>query len=78
MTEIAVEEKMGKDDDANRTIEDALGAKTIAVVGLSKDPSKPSQDVGIYLKSNGYRIVRYAKSQTSSQKEARTMPQTQF
>ena len=48
---------MGKDDDIDRAIEDALDAKTIAVVGLSKDASKPSQDVGIYLKSNGYRIV---------------------
>ena len=32
-------------------------AKTIAVVGLSKDPSKPSNDVGSYLKSQGYRII---------------------
>jgi hypothetical protein len=47
---------MGKDD-TNLAIENALDAKTIAVVGLSKDPSKPSQDVAIYLKSSGYRIV---------------------
>ena len=34
-----------------------LGLKTIAVVGLSKDPSKPSNDVATYLKAHGYRIV---------------------
>ena len=44
-------------DDIDRAIEDALGATTIAIVGLSKDPSKPSQDVAIYMKSNGYRII---------------------
>ena len=31
--------------------------KTIAVVGLSKDPSKPSHDVAKYLQTHGYRIV---------------------
>jgi predicted CoA-binding protein len=35
----------------------ALRFKTIAVVGLSKDPSRPSHDVAQYLKSCGYRIV---------------------
>jgi predicted CoA-binding protein len=34
-----------------------LSAKTIAVVGLSKDPSRPSHDVASYLRSHGYRIV---------------------
>lgn len=34
-----------------------LNSKTVAVVGLSKDPSKPSHDVATYLKSHGYRIV---------------------
>lgn len=34
-----------------------LGLKTIAVVGLSKDSSKPSNDVASYLKSHGYRII---------------------
>ena len=34
-----------------------LKSKTIAVVGLSKDPSRPSHDVATYLKSHGYRIV---------------------
>jgi predicted CoA-binding protein len=30
---------------------------TVAVVGLSKDPSKPSHDVASYLKTHGYRVV---------------------
>ncbi len=34
-----------------------LSLKTIAVVGLSKDSSRPSNDVATYLKSHGYRIV---------------------
>ena len=34
-----------------------LKLNTIAVVGLSKDPSRPSHDVALYLKSHGYRIV---------------------
>ena len=35
----------------------ALSAKTIAVVGLSKDPSKPSHEVASYLQANGFRII---------------------
>lgn len=31
--------------------------KTVAIVGLSKDPSKDSYDVAKFLKSRGYRIV---------------------
>lgn len=31
--------------------------RTIAVVGLSKDPAKPSHDVAAYLQNRGYRIV---------------------
>lgn len=34
-----------------------LRMRTIAVVGLSKDPSRPSNDVANYLKAQGYRIV---------------------
>ena len=34
-----------------------LGLKTVAIVGLSKDPSRPSHDVAKYLKTHGYRIV---------------------
>ncbi len=32
-------------------------AKTIAVVGLSRDPSKDSNIVAAYLKNNGYKII---------------------
>ncbi len=34
-----------------------LSLKTIAVVGLSKDASKPSHDVATYLKAHGHRII---------------------
>jgi len=43
--------------DSSQTIQQILQMHTIAVVGLSKDPSKPSHDVASYLKSQGYRIV---------------------
>ena len=45
---------MSSDDKA---IEKALQSKTIAVVGLSNNPDRPSYDVANYLKSHGYRIV---------------------
>jgi predicted CoA-binding protein len=32
-------------------------ARTIAIVGLSKDPLRPSHFIGFYLKRHGYRIV---------------------
>lgn len=32
-------------------------ARTVAVVGLSDDPSRPSNGVARYLQANGYRIV---------------------
>lgn len=38
-------------------IKSALGCKTIAVVGLSRDPNKDSYRVAKYLKENGYRII---------------------
>ena len=39
------------------SIAEALASRIIAVVGLSKDPSKPSYDVASYLLSRGYRII---------------------
>ena len=40
------------------TIEDIVRqARTIAVVGLSPNPERPSYEVASYLKSQGYRIV---------------------
>jgi len=41
----------------NSVIEKVLGMKTIAVVGLSRDPAKPSNDVAKFMQSHGYRIV---------------------
>ena len=32
-------------------------AKTIAVVGLSPKPERPSHDVAVYLKAQGYKII---------------------
>jgi uncharacterized protein len=34
-----------------------LGARTVAVVGLSDDPSRPSYGVAAYLQRAGYRII---------------------
>lgn len=34
-----------------------LGSRTIAIVGLSKDPAKPSHDVALYLKKAGWKII---------------------
>ena len=43
--------------DNEQAISKALQSKTIAVVGLSNSPERPSYDVANYLKSHGYRIV---------------------
>jgi len=41
-----------------RTIEATLlGARTIAIVGLSRDPLRASYFIGYYLKRHGYRVV---------------------
>ncbi len=34
-----------------------LTTKTIAVVGMSTKPNRPSQDVPLYLKAHGYKII---------------------
>ncbi|TMA25274.1 MAG: CoA-binding protein [Deltaproteobacteria bacterium] len=34
-----------------------LRIRTIAVVGLSRDPDRPSYSVAMYLQNNGYKIV---------------------
>lgn len=38
-------------------VEQALAVKSIAVVGLSKDPSKPGHTVPRYLQHQGYKII---------------------
>ena len=41
-----------------RTIQSTLlSARTIAIVGLSKDPLRPSYFIAFYLKRHGYKIV---------------------
>ncbi|MGA9772069.1 MAG: CoA-binding protein [Blastocatellia bacterium] len=40
-------------------------AKTIAVVGISSDPSRPSNSVSRYMQSNGYRIIPVNPNETS-------------
>ncbi len=41
----------------NTTIEKILEMKTIAVVGMSPNPDRPSYQVAMYLKSQGYTII---------------------
>jgi predicted CoA-binding protein len=40
-------------------------AKTIAVIGLSSDPLRPSHSVSRYMQSNGYRIIPINPNETS-------------
>jgi predicted CoA-binding protein len=47
-----------------KAISIALRSKTIAVVGLSSNASKPSHDVAAYLKSHGYHIVPINPNET--------------
>jgi predicted CoA-binding protein len=42
------------DDELRRILREA---RTIAVVGLSADPEKPSHEVAAYLQAQGYRII---------------------
>ncbi|HUK28379.1 MAG TPA: CoA-binding protein [Candidatus Acidoferrales bacterium] len=43
--------------EGNNVVQKILGMKVVAVVGLSKDPSKPSHDVAKYLLDHGYRVI---------------------
>ena len=45
------------DDQTERITELLKSARTIAVVGLSSSPLRPSYGVAAYLQSHGYRIV---------------------
>src|SRR6476619_7520612 len=46
-------------------IQRALAGKTIAVVGLSNDPSRPSYGVAQYMQRHGYRIIPVNPNETS-------------
>src|SRR5690554_2378083 len=41
----------------DEALEILRSARTVAVVGLSPDPSRPSHTVASYLKRQGYRII---------------------
>ena len=43
--------------DEDRKLDSLLEARTIAVIGLSKDPAKYSHRVAAYLKGHGYKII---------------------
>jgi predicted CoA-binding protein len=48
------------------TIKRILGeCRTIAVVGLSSDPSRPSNSVSDYMRRNGYRVIAVNPNETS-------------
>lgn len=49
-------------DPISQIIQDA---KTIAVVGLSSNPARPSYDVARYLQQNGYRIIPVNPNETT-------------
>jgi uncharacterized protein len=53
-----VTSELDMDENANDEIGKLLkNAKTIAVVGLSDSPLRPSHGVSAYMQSNGYRII---------------------
>ncbi|MBH30808.1 MAG: CoA-binding protein [Candidatus Marinimicrobia bacterium] len=41
----------------SETVEKIFAMKTIAVVGMSPKPERPSNYVALYLRENGYRII---------------------
>jgi uncharacterized protein len=50
---------------SDRELRSILGdSKTIAVVGLSSDPDRPSNEVAEFLQSKGYRIVPVTPRET--------------
>jgi predicted CoA-binding protein len=49
--------KMASFPQTDRVTELLRHAKTIAVVGLSDDPMRPSHGVSAYMQSQGYRII---------------------
>jgi predicted CoA-binding protein len=45
-------------EDLDARVKEILGTpRTVAVVGMSPKPERPSHDVGLYLKSQGFNII---------------------
>ena len=53
--------RMPEEAEVRRLLEDA---RTIAVVGLSSDPGRPSNGVAAYLQQHGYRVVPINPNET--------------
>ena len=51
------ENELPRDHNSDADIQTILGLKNIAVVGISRDPSKPAHFVPKYLKEHGYNII---------------------
>ena len=47
-----------------KIVKKILSFKTIAVVGMSPNPERPSHYVSLYLQDNGYKIIPINPSQT--------------
>ncbi|MCL4425416.1 MAG: CoA-binding protein [Firmicutes bacterium] len=51
---VKINYRLPKDDTLKKILSES---KTIAVVGLSKDPLRPSHEVASYLQEHGYKII---------------------
>lgn len=61
MSDPGAEPYVPSDAELRSTLEEA---RTIAVVGLSSNPRRPSNEVAAYLQRNGYRIVPVNPNET--------------
>ena len=52
-----IQNELPSDDNSDAEISTILTLKNIAVVGISRDPSKPAHFVPKYLKEHGYNII---------------------
>jgi hypothetical protein len=54
---MAIQEDTGSRYARSEDIKAILAMKTIAIVGLSPDPFRPSQTVALYMQRHGYRVI---------------------
>ena len=54
--------KINSEETVSRILDEC---RTIAVVGLSSDPYRPSNSVSAYLRKNGYRVIPVNPNETS-------------